>query len=107
MPSAIYSRLTAKQKAYIQRLGLSTGRSKGREIVPIDLGLYRELMHLEIVVDKGRRLALTELGQELCRMLSEEAALTLAIVPTGVVMSAPLPMPLTGSLPMPQSAPLQ
>ncbi len=61
----LFSQLTERQRAYIQRLGASCGR----EIVPIDLGLYRELMHLEIVVDKGRRLALTSLGQELYRML--------------------------------------
>jgi gamma-glutamylcyclotransferase (GGCT)/AIG2-like uncharacterized protein YtfP len=52
--------LTERQKAYIQRLGSCTGR----EIVPIDLSLYRELMNLELIVDKGRRLALSKLGQE-------------------------------------------
>lgn len=62
----LFQRLTERQRAYIQRLGSSSGR----EIVPIDLSLYRELMHLEVVVDKGRRLALSPLGQELYRMLS-------------------------------------
>lgn len=58
--------LTEKQRQYVQRLGSTTGR----EIVPIDLGLYRELMNLELIVDKGRRLALSKLGQEVYRYLS-------------------------------------
>lgn len=57
--------LTERQKQYILRLGASTGR----EIIPIDLALYRELMNLEIIVDKGRRLALTKLGHEVYRYL--------------------------------------
>ncbi len=63
-PSMI-SNLTERQVTYIQRLGKSTGR----EIVPIDLILYRELMNLELIVDKGRRLALSKLGQEVFRNL--------------------------------------
>lgn len=59
------SKLTDRQITYIQRLGKSTGR----EIVPIDLGLYRELMNLELIVDKGRRLALSKFGQEVYRHL--------------------------------------
>ena len=62
----LFGRLTERQKNYIQKLGATAGR----EIVPIDLTLYRELMHLGVVVDKGRRLALTPLGQELYRLLS-------------------------------------
>ncbi len=57
--------LSERQKQYILRLGASTGR----EIIPIDLALYRELMNLEIIVDKGRRLALTKLGHEVFRYL--------------------------------------
>jgi gamma-glutamylcyclotransferase (GGCT)/AIG2-like uncharacterized protein YtfP len=60
-------RMTERQKGYIRRLG----RSSGREIVPIDLDLYRELMKLELIVDKGRRLALSSLGRELLRFLHE------------------------------------
>lgn len=60
------SKLSDKQVTYIQRLG----RSSGREIVPIDLTLYRELMNLELIVDKGRRLALSKLGQEVYRHLA-------------------------------------
>lgn len=59
------SKLTDRQITYIQKLGKSTGR----EIVPIDLALYRELMNLELIVDKGRRLALSKLGQEVYRHL--------------------------------------
>lgn len=53
--------LTEKQKSYVLKLG----SIKGREILPInDLPLYRELMKLELIVDKGRRLALSTLGKE-------------------------------------------
>lgn len=62
--------LTEKQKHYIRRLGSATGR----EVVPIDLPLYRELMNLELIVDKGRRLALSKFGQEVCRYLGESKA---------------------------------
>lgn len=62
---ALTDKLTEKQMAYIQKLG----KSSGREIVPIDLTLYRELMNLELIVDKGRRLALSRLGQEVFRHL--------------------------------------
>ena len=58
--------LSEKQRNYILRLGASSGR----EIVPIDLGLYRELMNLELIVDKGRRLALSKLGNEVYRFLT-------------------------------------
>jgi gamma-glutamylcyclotransferase (GGCT)/AIG2-like uncharacterized protein YtfP len=57
--------LTPNQRNYIQRLG----RSTGRDIVPINLDLYRELMNKGLIVDKGRRLALTALGQEVYRYL--------------------------------------
>lgn len=58
-------KLTEKQKKYVLRLG----ESSGRDIIPIDLNLYRELMSLELIVDKGRRLALSRLGQELYRQI--------------------------------------
>ncbi len=57
--------LTVNQRTYIQKLG----RSTGRDIVPINLDLYRELMNKGLIVDKGRRLALTNLGQEVFRYL--------------------------------------
>ena len=62
----LFERLSEKQRSYILKLG----GCSGRDIVPIDLDLYRELMHLEIVVDKGRRLALSRLGQDLFRLLN-------------------------------------
>ena len=58
-------KLSDKQKNYVLKLGASSGR----EIIPIDMGLYRELMSMELIVDKGRRLALSRLGQELYRHL--------------------------------------
>lgn len=58
-------KLTEKQKAYVRRLGMSTGR----EVIPIDLKLYRELMNLDLIVDKGRRLALSKLGQEVFKYI--------------------------------------
>jgi gamma-glutamylcyclotransferase (GGCT)/AIG2-like uncharacterized protein YtfP len=58
-------KLTERQRNYVLKLGSSSGR----EIVPIDMNLYRELLSLEIIVDKGRRLALSKLGVELYKML--------------------------------------
>ncbi len=57
--------LTAGQRHYLKKLGASSGR----DIVPIDLQLYRELMGRGLIVDKGRRLALTGLGKEVYRYL--------------------------------------
>jgi len=62
---ALPEQMTERQRSYIRRLGQSTGR----EIVPIDLDLYRELMKLELIIDKGRRLALSPLGREILRYL--------------------------------------
>jgi hypothetical protein len=62
---SLIQRLTERQKTYIFKLS----RAKGREIVPIDMALYRELISLELIVDKGRRLALTNLGQEISHFL--------------------------------------
>lgn len=59
-------KLTERQIGYIQRLG----RISGREIVPVELPVYRELMNLEIIVDKGRRLALSKFGHEVFRYLN-------------------------------------
>lgn len=58
-------RLTDKEKEYVRKLGLSVGR----DIVPIQLDIYRQLMNLGLIVDKGRRLALSKLGQEVLRFL--------------------------------------
>lgn len=59
--------LTDRQKFYIRKLG----QVSGREVVPVDLQVYRELMSLELIVDKGRRLALSKFGQEVYRYLGE------------------------------------
>lgn len=58
--------ISEKQKGYILKLGACSGR----DIIPIDLPLYRELMNLELIVDKGRRLALSKLGLELYRHMT-------------------------------------
>ena len=63
---ALTEKLSERQKLYISKLGASSGR----EIVPIDLQLYRELMNLELIVDKGRRLALSKFGHEVYRYLA-------------------------------------
>lgn len=58
--------LSEKQKIYIQKLGSAAGR----DIIPInDLSLYRDLISLGLIVDKGRRLALSKWGQEVYRYL--------------------------------------
>lgn len=58
--------LTDRQRTYVLKLGAA----KARDIVPInDLTLYRELMKLELIVDKGRRLALSSLGKEVYKHL--------------------------------------
>jgi gamma-glutamylcyclotransferase (GGCT)/AIG2-like uncharacterized protein YtfP len=57
--------LTARQRNYVLKLGASSSR----EIVPIDLPLYRELLKLELIVDKGRRLALSKFGIEVYKHL--------------------------------------
>ena len=62
----LVSKLTERQRTYLSKLSAATGR----EIVPInDMSLYRELMNLELIVDKGRRLALSRFGQEVVRYL--------------------------------------
>lgn len=57
--------LSEAQVNYLKELG----QSSGRDIVPVKLELYRELMNLGLIVDKGRRLALSRLGKELYRYL--------------------------------------
>jgi gamma-glutamylcyclotransferase (GGCT)/AIG2-like uncharacterized protein YtfP len=62
----LVSALTERQRTYLTKLAAASGR----EIVPInDLSLYRELMKLELIVDKGRRLALSKLGHEVVRYI--------------------------------------
>ena len=57
--------LSEPQIKYLKKLG----QSSGRDIIPIKLELYRELMKLELIVDKGRRLALSKFGKEVYRYL--------------------------------------
>lgn len=61
--------LTDKQRSYVLKLGAA----RARDIVPIqDLNLYRELLKLEMIVDKGRRLALSQLGRQVYQHLIDE-----------------------------------
>jgi gamma-glutamylcyclotransferase (GGCT)/AIG2-like uncharacterized protein YtfP len=61
----ITEKLKDREKEYIRKLG----NASGRDIVPIQLELYRCLMNLGMIVDKGRRLALSKLGKEVFRYL--------------------------------------
>jgi len=58
--------LSDSQKRYILKLGASSGR----DIVPINLDIYRDLLNKGLIVDKGRRLALTNLGIDVYRFLA-------------------------------------
>lgn len=58
--------LSDSQKRYILKLGASSGR----DIVPINLDIYRDLLNKGLIVDKGRRLALTSLGSDVFRYLA-------------------------------------
>ena len=58
--------LTGSQKRYILKLGASSGR----DIVPINLDIYRDLLNKGLIIDKGRRLALTNLGIDVYRYLA-------------------------------------
>ena len=64
---AITAYLTEQHIAYMRKLG----KTSGRQVIPYDLNLSRELMKMELIVDKGRRLALTKLGKEALRYLPE------------------------------------
>ena len=55
-------KLNDQHRQYLSRLS----ELKGRNTVPIELDLYRELLSMDIIVDRGRRLALTPLGKEIC-----------------------------------------
>lgn len=65
---ALPETLTEKQRHYILKLG----RASSREVIPIEMGMYRELLKLEIIVDKGRRLALSKLGHDVFKYLNRE-----------------------------------
>jgi gamma-glutamylcyclotransferase (GGCT)/AIG2-like uncharacterized protein YtfP len=60
------AQLSESQKRYILKLGASSGR----DIVPINLDIYRDLLNKGLIVDKGRRLALTNLGIDVYRFLA-------------------------------------
>jgi len=62
----ISTQLSESQRRYILKLGASSGR----DIVPINLDIYRDLLNKGLIVDKGRRLALTSLGADVYRFLA-------------------------------------
>lgn len=62
---SLTAKLSLEQVLYLRKLSSATGR----QVVPINLRLYRELLNLELIVDKGRRLALSKLGHEVIRFL--------------------------------------
>lgn len=63
----LVSTLSDSQKIYLSRLGAS----KGKEGVPSDLTVYRELLKLDLIVDRGRRVGLSKLGKEVVKYLPQ------------------------------------
>ncbi|MBX3020322.1 MAG: gamma-glutamylcyclotransferase [Bdellovibrionales bacterium] len=61
----LVSQLSERHRLYLERLGASNGR----ENMPQDLTLYRELLKMELIIDRGRRVGLSKLGQEVVRYL--------------------------------------
>jgi gamma-glutamylcyclotransferase (GGCT)/AIG2-like uncharacterized protein YtfP len=57
--------LETRHLDYLKKLS----QARGRELVPYKLDVYRTLMSLELIKDKGRRPALTRLGQEISQFL--------------------------------------
>lgn len=66
--SRVQDLLTQDQIQYMRKLAAI----KGRQSHSYDLETARQLMKLEIVVDKGRRLALTRLGKDVLRYLPDD-----------------------------------
>ena len=58
----VLTKLKDRHRRYISKLS----KTKGRKIIPIEMELYRELLSMDAIVDRGRRLALTPLGKEVC-----------------------------------------
>ena len=61
--------LSAKLSDRHQKYLFKLSKTKGRDVVPIPMDLYRELLSMELIVDKGRRVALTKLGKEVSLFL--------------------------------------
>ena len=57
--------LEGRHLDYLKKLS----NAEGRELVPFKLDVYRALMSMELIKDKGRRPALTSLGQEITLFL--------------------------------------
>ena len=52
--------LTERERSYLKKIG-----EAGRKTMNYDLDLCRRLERAELVIDKGRRFALTKLGQKI------------------------------------------
>ncbi len=63
-PSILQS-LTERHKGYIKKLA----ESNRRETIVYPLDVCRDLERMQIIVDKGRRFALTNLGKEVSRFI--------------------------------------
>lgn len=62
---SILNTLTERHKGYIKKLA----ESNRRETIVYPLDVCRDLERMQIIVDKGRRFALTNLGKEVSRFI--------------------------------------
>lgn len=62
---SILNSLTERHKGYIKKLA----ESNRRETIVYPLDVCRDLERMQIIVDKGRRFALTNLGKEVSRFI--------------------------------------
>lgn len=62
---SILNNLTERHKGYIKKLA----ESNRRETIVYPLDVCRDLERMQIIVDKGRRFALTNLGKEVSRFI--------------------------------------
>lgn len=62
--SVLASQLSERERKYLKKIG-----EAGRKTLNYDLDICRSLERAELVVDKGRRYALTHRGQELFQFI--------------------------------------
>jgi gamma-glutamylcyclotransferase (GGCT)/AIG2-like uncharacterized protein YtfP len=63
--TSVLNSLTERHKGYIKKLA----ESNRRETIVYPLDVCRDLERMQIIVDKGRRFALTNLGKEISRFI--------------------------------------
>ena len=61
-------KLNNRHRQYISKLS----QVKGRNVVPIEMDIYRELLSMDLIVDRGRRLALTPLEEKSVHLNCEQ-----------------------------------